>query len=114
MLLYCFCITHSLPSVDLFHPSCPEFGIDPPCKLMRPSHPNTCRDPVDIEEDDEGEELIGDQMEEDYRVIPELDVYDPAMLADENEEIDELDAVRSFLCTVPLLPVDTLHKRSEQ
>lgn len=44
------------------------------------------------EEDDDGEELIGDQMEDDYRAIPELDVYDPAMLADEAEEVDELDA----------------------
>jgi hypothetical protein len=55
------------------------------------AHTNTHSD-EDVEEDDEGEELIGDQMEDDYRAIPELDVYDPAMLADENEEVDELDA----------------------
>lgn len=36
-------------------------------------------------------------MDEDYRAIPELDVYDPAMLADENEEVEELDAVSVLL-----------------
>jgi DNA replication licensing factor MCM2 len=44
------------------------------------------------EEDEDGEELIGDQMQEDYRAIPELDTYDAAMLADEAEVVDELDA----------------------
>jgi len=49
-------------------------------------------DPDVEDEDEEGEELIGDQMAEDYRAIPELDTYDPAMLADETVAVDELDA----------------------
>ncbi|XP_031573704.1 DNA replication licensing factor mcm2-like [Actinia tenebrosa] len=40
-----------------------------------------------IEEED-GEELFGDRMEDDYRVIPALDTYDPAALDD--EDYDEL------------------------
>lgn len=38
----------------------------------------------DPEEEDEGEDLFGDRMEEDYRVMPELDRYDP-------EEVDHGD-----------------------
>lgn len=45
--------------------------------------------PIDDEEDD-GEELIGDAMEDDYRAIPELDQYDAAVLADEAEEVEEM------------------------
>lgn len=37
--------------------------------------------PVD-EEDDDGEDLVGDDMENDYRAIPELDRYDPEMVDD--------------------------------
>eukprot|EP00043_Microstomoeca_roanoka_P004604 m.50719 g.50719 ORF g.50719 m.50719 type:complete len:889 (-) comp12568_c0_seq1:304-2970(-) len=40
---------------------------------------------VPPEDEDEGEELFGDDMERDYRVIPELDTYDPSML-DESEQ----------------------------
>lgn len=35
------------------------------------------------EEDDDGEELFGDNMEDDYRPRPELDAYDPALLDDD-------------------------------
>lgn len=35
------------------------------------------------EEDDDGEELFGDNMEDDYRPRPELDSYDPALLDDD-------------------------------
>lgn len=42
---------------------------------------NAARDP---EEDDEGEDLFGDRMEDDYRIMPELDRYDP-------EEVDQDD-----------------------
>lgn len=38
------------------------------------------------EEEEDGEDLFGDDMERDYEARPELDHYDPAMLADENEE----------------------------
>lgn len=37
--------------------------------------------PVEEEEDD-GEDLVGDDMENDYRPIPELDRYDPEMVDD--------------------------------
>lgn len=36
----------------------------------------------DEEQEEEGEELFGDNMEDDYRAIPALDVYDPQMLDD--------------------------------
>ena len=36
----------------------------------------------DEEEDDDGEDLVGDDMENDYRPIPELDRYDPDMVDD--------------------------------
>ncbi|KAH8031142.1 hypothetical protein HPB51_013259 [Rhipicephalus microplus] len=39
-------------------------------------------DGVRDEEQEEGEELFGDNMEDDYRAIPALDVYDPQMLDD--------------------------------
>lgn len=35
------------------------------------------------EEEEEGEELFGENMENDYRPMPELDHYDPAILDDE-------------------------------
>ncbi|XP_040085850.1 LOW QUALITY PROTEIN: DNA replication licensing factor MCM2-like [Oryx dammah] len=43
-----------------------------------------------LEED--GEELIGDGMERDYRVIPELDVYEAEGLALDDEDVEELTA----------------------
>uniref|UniRef100_A0A224YUZ0 DNA replication licensing factor MCM2 n=1 Tax=Rhipicephalus zambeziensis TaxID=60191 RepID=A0A224YUZ0_9ACAR len=36
----------------------------------------------DEEQEEEGEELFGDNMEDDYRAIPALDTYDPQMLDD--------------------------------
>lgn len=38
----------------------------------------------DPEEEDDGEDLFGDRMEDDYRVMPELDRYDP-------EDVDQGD-----------------------
>ncbi|XP_055697371.1 DNA replication licensing factor Mcm2 [Phlebotomus papatasi] len=40
---------------------------------------------VHEDEDEEGEELFGDNMENDYRPIPELDRYDEAVLDDEDD-----------------------------
>lgn len=40
----------------------------------------------DGEDEGEGVELFGDNVERDYRAIPELDVYDPRMLDDEEYE----------------------------
>lgn len=37
---------------------------------------------IHYEDEDEGEELFGDNMENDYRPMPELDRYDPAILDD--------------------------------
>ncbi|RVE73345.1 hypothetical protein OJAV_G00049230 [Oryzias javanicus] len=42
------------------------------------------------EEEDEGEELIGDGMERDYRVIPELDRYEDEGLDLDDEELPDL------------------------
>ncbi|KAI5757881.1 MCM2 [Gulo gulo luscus] len=47
--------------------------------------------PLDEEEED-GEELIGDGMERDYRAIPELDVYEAEGLALDDEDVEELTA----------------------
>ncbi|XP_053153412.1 DNA replication licensing factor MCM2 [Hemicordylus capensis] len=44
------------------------------------------------EEEEDGEELIGEGMERDYRPIPELDVYEPEGLAMDDEDIEELTA----------------------
>ncbi|KGL75325.1 DNA replication licensing factor mcm2, partial [Tinamus guttatus] len=44
------------------------------------------------EEEEEGEELIGDGMERDYRPIPELDVYEAEGLALDDEDVEELTA----------------------
>ncbi|XP_050815037.1 DNA replication licensing factor MCM2 [Gopherus flavomarginatus] len=44
------------------------------------------------EEEEDGEELIGDGMERDYRPIPELDVYEPEGLALDDEDVEELTA----------------------
>ncbi|CAB3988376.1 DNA replication licensing factor MCM2, partial [Paramuricea clavata] len=41
------------------------------------------------EEADDGIDLMGDNMEDDYRAIPRLDVYDPTAL--DEEDYDELD-----------------------
>jgi DNA replication licensing factor MCM2 len=38
------------------------------------------------DEEEEGEDLFGDDMQRDYDARPELDQYDPAMLADENAD----------------------------
>ncbi|XP_037949487.1 DNA replication licensing factor Mcm2 [Teleopsis dalmanni] len=38
----------------------------------------------DEEEEEDGEELFGDNMENDYRPMPELDHYDPALLDEED------------------------------
>uniref|UniRef100_A0A671SH53 DNA replication licensing factor MCM2 n=1 Tax=Sinocyclocheilus anshuiensis TaxID=1608454 RepID=A0A671SH53_9TELE len=46
-------------------------------------------DSIPDEEDRDGEELIGDGMERDYRVIPELDRYEAEGL-DEDEDLSEL------------------------
>jgi len=45
---------------------------------------------VDDDQEGEGEDLIGDGMEDDYRAIPELDNYDAQDLADEAEEVEDL------------------------
>lgn len=45
-----------------------------------------------VVEEDDGEELIGDEMERDYRPIPELDRYEGDGL-DANEDVSELDAL---------------------
>ncbi len=44
---------------------------------------------VDIESEGEGEDLLGDNMMDDYASNPELDQYDPEML-DDTEDIREL------------------------
>uniref|UniRef100_A0A8B9S7Q9 DNA replication licensing factor MCM2 n=1 Tax=Apteryx owenii TaxID=8824 RepID=A0A8B9S7Q9_APTOW len=44
------------------------------------------------EEEEEGEELIGEGMERDYRPIPELDVYEAEGLALDDEDVEELTA----------------------
>ncbi|KAK2550621.1 DNA replication licensing factor mcm2 [Acropora cervicornis] len=43
----------------------------------------------DAVQEEEGEDLFGDRIEQDYRPIPALDVYDPTALDD--EDYDELD-----------------------
>uniref|UniRef100_A0A8D2J1F1 DNA replication licensing factor MCM2 n=1 Tax=Varanus komodoensis TaxID=61221 RepID=A0A8D2J1F1_VARKO len=48
--------------------------------------------PPDDEEEEDGEELIGEGMERDYRPIPELDVYEAEGLAMDDEDIEELTA----------------------
>ncbi|KAF6303040.1 minichromosome maintenance complex component 2 [Rhinolophus ferrumequinum] len=47
--------------------------------------------PVEEEEED-GEELIGDGMERDYRPIPGLDTYEADGLALDDEDVEELTA----------------------
>ncbi|XP_006120288.2 DNA replication licensing factor MCM2 [Pelodiscus sinensis] len=44
------------------------------------------------EEEEDGEELIGDGMERDYRPIPELDIYEAEGLALDDEDVEELTA----------------------
>uniref|UniRef100_G1QBS4 DNA replication licensing factor MCM2 n=1 Tax=Myotis lucifugus TaxID=59463 RepID=G1QBS4_MYOLU len=44
------------------------------------------------EEEEDGEELIGDGMERDYRAIPELDTYEADGLALDDEDVEELTA----------------------
>ncbi|KAF6088604.1 minichromosome maintenance complex component 2 [Phyllostomus discolor] len=43
-------------------------------------------------EEEDGEELIGDGMERDYRAIPEIDTYEADGLALDDEDIEELTA----------------------
>ncbi|MBZ3877900.1 DNA replication licensing factor MCM2 [Sciurus carolinensis] len=45
-----------------------------------------------VEEEEDGEELIGDGMERDYRAIPELDAYETEGLALDDEDVEELTA----------------------
>ncbi|EHA97933.1 DNA replication licensing factor MCM2 [Heterocephalus glaber] len=45
-----------------------------------------------MEEEEDGEELIGDGMERDYRAIPELDTYEAEGLALDDEDVEELTA----------------------
>uniref|UniRef100_I0FIN4 DNA replication licensing factor MCM2 n=1 Tax=Macaca mulatta TaxID=9544 RepID=I0FIN4_MACMU len=45
-----------------------------------------------LEEEEDGEELIGDGMERDYRAIPELDAYEAEGLALDDEDVEELTA----------------------
>ncbi|MXQ95686.1 hypothetical protein E5288_WYG018251 [Bos mutus] len=45
-----------------------------------------------LEEEEDGEELIGDGMERDYRAIPELDVYEAEGLALDDDDVEELTA----------------------
>nr|XP_020139139.1 DNA replication licensing factor MCM2-like [Microcebus murinus] len=47
--------------------------------------------PLEDEEED-GEELIGDGMERDYRAIPELDAYEADGLAPDDDDVPELTA----------------------
>nr|CAA47749.1 polypeptide BM28 [Homo sapiens] len=47
-----------------------------------------------LEEEEDGEELIGDGMERDYRAIPELDAYEAEGLALDDEDVEELTASR--------------------
>ena len=44
-------------------------------------------EPGEEEEDDNGEELFGDNMENDYRAMPALDRYDPDMLDEEGYDM---------------------------
>lgn len=48
----------------------------------------------DAEEDEEGEDLFGDNMEDDYRQVAELDKYDPEDL--DQEEYDDIDVEDRF------------------
>jgi len=43
--------------------------------------------PRDAEEDDDGEDLFGDNMERDYRPMPELERYDPAAIDDDDFDL---------------------------
>jgi len=49
-------------------------------------------DDVVQEEEGEGEELFGDNMEDDYRAIPQLDTYDQSILDDEDQSDLGVDA----------------------
>ncbi|XP_067855179.1 DNA replication licensing factor MCM2 [Heptranchias perlo] len=44
-----------------------------------------------VEEEEDGEDLMGDELERDYRAIPELDVYEREGL-DDDEELEEMTA----------------------
>ncbi len=47
------------------------------------------------EDEEDGEDLIGDRMEEDYQAIPELDTYEREGLADEEDMSDFDPAARA-------------------
>eukprot|EP00743_Colponemidia_sp_Colp-15_P001012 GILK01001118.1.p1 GENE.GILK01001118.1~~GILK01001118.1.p1 ORF type:complete len:891 (+),score=144.69 GILK01001118.1:49-2721(+) len=52
--------------------------------------PDILEDNEIVEEDEgDGEDLLGDAMEEDYKAIPELDVYDDVDM--DNQEYDDMD-----------------------
>ncbi|KAL3315604.1 MCM DNA helicase complex subunit [Cichlidogyrus casuarinus] len=47
-------------------------------------------DDTGADDEEEGENLFGDNMEQDYRPIPELDLYEAEGIASEDEEFSEL------------------------
>ena len=47
------------------------------------------------EDEEDGEDLIGERMEEDYEAIPELDTYEREGLAEDDEDIDFDPAARA-------------------
>ncbi|VDN18729.1 unnamed protein product, partial [Dibothriocephalus latus] len=44
----------------------------------------------EVQEETEGEDLFRDDMERDYRSIPELDIYEPEGLADDDDDVSSL------------------------
>lgn len=64
-------------------------------------------DNMAIEDEGEGEELFGDNMENDYRAMPALDRYDPRML-DDDEDLDELSVGERRAAE------DEMHKRDRE
>lgn len=46
--------------------------------------------PFPEEEEDDGEDLFGENFEADYAPQPHLDVYDPHVLADDDEDLEEI------------------------
>ena len=43
------------------------------------------------EDEEDGEDLIGERMEEDYEAIPELDTYEREGLAEDDEDVADFD-----------------------
>lgn len=56
--------------------------ISSPVGQFEPYDADILGDTEPIEEEQDGEELFGDNMENDYRAIPELDRYDPDLVDD--------------------------------